>query len=71
MALTKAQKQVVKDEFAQLLALGKKFAKADVSTLYVVDKDPLLESADVIGELVKKVVPAAWTRGKQGHGRKK
>lgn len=71
MALTKAEKQIVKDEFAQFLALGRKFAKADVSTLYVVDKDPLLESSDMVGELIKKLGPALWTRGKQGHGRKK
>jgi hypothetical protein len=71
MALTKAEKQAVKDEFAQFLMLGKKFANADVTTLYVVDAKPLLEAGEVVGALAGKLPRATWTRGKQGHGRKK
>jgi hypothetical protein len=71
MALTQTQKNELKADWETLISLVEKFSQGDTKTLYVVDKEPLLRGADAIGRLVAVMPRASWTRGKQGHGKKK
>ena len=68
MPLTKVQKQQVKQEWDRMIRSVEKFSAADVRTLYVVDKQPLLDGVEKIAQLLGKIPRATWTRGKQGHG---
>jgi len=69
MPLSTQQKQQIKDRFGEMTASGEFFSKGGVDDLYVIDADALKKAATVFGKLLGKMVKAAWTRGKQGHGR--
>lgn len=68
MPLTDRQKQTEKARFNRMIEDIEHFAEGDVKTLYVIDKSPLLKASDALGDLIKKLPRATWTRGKQGHG---
>jgi hypothetical protein len=69
MALSQNDKDTIKNEWDEMCRLAKKFSRGSVEDLYVIDKDPLLDGAEDLAALVMKLPRAAWTRGKQGHGK--
>lgn len=69
MPLSKEQKLDKKARFARMVEDLEHFANGDVKTLYVIDIGPMLKAAEAMGELMKRLPKASWTRGKQGHGR--
>lgn len=70
MALSKEQKKQIRAEWDQLRTLVKKFSKGSTSDLYVIKREPLLDGAKEIAQLLGVIPKAAHTRGRQNHSQK-